>query len=175
MKSQGFTLFELMICTAVLAITLGLAIPSLFEQIKTIRTKVATHELLRAIESARTLAVTSNKRSVLLANQNDWEQGWALFIDYNNDGVLNGEETLKQQRKALKDIKIHANSHVEEYISFIGTGEGRKIGIENGGAFQVGTIKICPETSGKGYALILSRGGRTRIQNLTLAECAEVI
>lgn len=174
MKPQGFTLIELMITVLILAIILGLGIPGFFEQIKNIHTKVAMHDLLRAIESTRTLAVTSNKRTVLLANQEDWEQGWTLFIDENDDGELNGEETLKQDKKALTKVKIDANTHVKKYISFIGTGEGRKLGANNTGAFQVGTIKICPKAKGSGYALILSRGGRTRVKTLTQIECDEV-
>lgn len=174
MKPQGFTLIELMITVLILAIILGLGIPGFFEQIKNIHTKVAMHDLLRTIESARTLAVTSNKRTVLLANQEDWAQGWTLFIDENDDGELNGEESLKQEKKALTKVKIDANTHVEKYISFIGTGEGRKLGVNNTGAFQVGTIKICPNTKGSGYALILSRGGRTRVKTLTELECDEI-
>ena len=171
MQPQGFTLIELMICTVILAIILGLGIPSFSDQIRDVRTKVAMHELLRTIESARTLAVTSNKRTVLLANQEDWSQGWTLFIDENDDGELNGGETLKQHKAALTKVKINANTHVKKYISFIGTGEGRKVGLHNAGAFQVGTIKICPDTEGSGYALVLSRGGRTRVEKLSSAAC----
>jgi type IV fimbrial biogenesis protein FimT len=174
MKPKGFSLIELMVVLVISAIIIGFAIPSFFSLLKDINTKVAMHELLRAIESSRTLAVTSNNRTVLLANQEDWEQGWTLFIDKNHDGVLNGEETLKLQKKALNKVKISANTHVEKYISFIGTGEGRKLGSNGSGAFQVGTIKICPDTEGTGYALVISRGGRTRIKTLTTAECAEI-
>lgn len=174
MKPKGFSLIELMVVLVIAAIILGLAIPSFFGQLKDIRTKVAMHELLRAIESSRTLAVTSNRRAVLLAKEEDWAKGWTLFIDQNHDGELNGEETLKQERPALNQVKVDANSHVQKYISFIGTGEGRKLGANGGGAFQVGTINICPETEGAGYALIISRGGRTRVKNLTKIECDEI-
>jgi type IV fimbrial biogenesis protein FimT len=174
MKSQGFSLIELMVVLAISAIIIGLAIPNFLSQFRDIRTKIAMHELLRAIESSRTLAVTSNKRTVLLAKQEDWKQGWTLFIDNNHDGELNGEETLKLERNALSKVKISANAHVKKYISFIGTGEGRKLGANNSGAFQVGTIKICPDTEGTGYALIISRGGRTRIKPLTKTECDEI-
>ncbi len=174
MKPKGFSLIELMVVLVISAIIIGFAVPSFFSLLRDINTKVAMYELLRAIESSRSLAVTSNNRTVLLANQEDWEQGWTLFIDKNHDGELNGEETLKLQKKALNKVKISANTHVEKYISFIGTGEGRKLGPNGSGAFQVGTIKICPDTQGTGYALVISRGGRTRIKTLTTAECTEI-
>lgn len=171
MKQFGFTLFELLIVLLIASITLVIGIPSFSEQIKKSQTKVAMHDLLGAIESARSLAVQTNSRAVLLANQQDWTQGWRLFIDKNNDGELNGAEVTNSEKAALEHIKIQANTHVRNYISFIGTGEGRKIGVANGGAFQVGTIKICPIIKGEGYALVLSRGGRTRVKSLTLGEC----
>lgn len=174
MKQLGFTLFELLIVLLIVAITLVIGIPSFSEQIKNSRTKVAMHDLLGAIESTRSLAVHSNRRAVLLANQQDWGKGWTLFIDSNDDGELNGSESIQTAKSALKNIKIHANTHVRHYVSFIGTGEGRKVGKANGGTFQVGTIKICPTTKGEGYALILSRGGRTRVKPLTIKECNEI-
>jgi len=174
MKHLGFTLFELLIVLLIVSITLVLGIPSFSEQIKNSQTKIAMHDLLGAIESTRSLAVNTNSRAVLLANEQDWEKGWTLFIDNNDDGELNGAETIKFEKVALENIKIHANTHVRHYVSFIGTGEGRKIGRGDGGAFQVGTFKICPTDKGEGYALILSRGGRTRVRSLTIEECDQI-
>lgn len=174
MKPSGFTLFELLFVLAITSIVLALAIPSFSESLKKSRTKIAMHEFLRAIESTRSLAVHTNSRAVLLATEEDWTKGWSLFIDNNDDGEMNEEETVKIEKGEIKHIKIKANTHLNHYVSFIGTGEGRKVGLANGGAFQVGTIKICPDTDGEGYALILSRGGRTRVKPLTVAECDEL-
>lgn len=174
MKQFGFTLFELLIVLLIVSITLIIGIPSFSEQIKKSQTKVAMYDLLGAIESTRSLAVQTNSRAVLLANKRDWKEGWRLFVDKNNDGELNGAETIQSEKAALKHIKIQANTHVRDYISFIGTGEGRKVGVANGGAFQVGTIKICSTIKGDGYTLILSRGGRTRVKSLTAGECDSI-
>jgi len=174
MKQVGFTLFELLIVLLIISITLVIGIPSFSEQINKSKTKVAMHDLLSAIESTRSLAVYSNNRAVLLAHEKDWTQGWSVFLDKNNDGVLNENETLKFEQAPLPHIKIHANTHVHDYISFISTGEGRKVGSGDGGAFQVGTIKICPIAKGTGYSLILSRGGRTRVKSLTAKECSAI-
>ncbi|HEX7763222.1 MAG TPA: GspH/FimT family protein, partial [Cellvibrio sp.] len=151
MKQQGITLIELIAVLSILAIAISIAAPTFSEQIKHTQTKIAMHDLLRAIESARTLAVSSNSRTILFANQKDWTQGWSLFIDKNNDGVLNNDEILQQVTAVTSKIKIEANSHVKEYISFISTGEARKAGKSNGGALQLGTFNICPTIKGKGY------------------------
>jgi type IV fimbrial biogenesis protein FimT len=174
LKRLGFTLFELLIVLLITSILLAIAIPTFTEQINKLQTKVAMHELLGAIESARSIAVSTNKRTVLLANEGDWAKGWKVFVDHNDNGEINGSETVKIERDKLKNIKVSANAHLQEYVSFIGTGEGRKVGKADSGTFQVGTIKICPEHTGNGYALIISRGGRTRVSNLTSAECNEI-
>jgi type IV fimbrial biogenesis protein FimT len=172
MKHQGFTLLELLITLLITALILALAIPQFSEQIKKSRTQAATQTLLQAIETARTVAVMQNKRTLLVAN-GKWHEGWKLFVDLDNDGVEDPEEPIIHEASALKGIKITGNSPVQKYISFIATGEGRMAGKANGGAFLTGTLKICPERQGKGYKLVLSRGGRLRSQQLNEAECAK--
>jgi type IV fimbrial biogenesis protein FimT len=58
---------------------------------------------------------------------------------------------------------------MNSYIAFVGTGEGRQL-VTNG--FLSGNIKICPKIKGEGYSLILSKGGRTRLNKLTNADCS---
>lgn len=174
MKSKGLTLFELLISVSILSITLAFGIPGFNEMINKSRTKTAMLTLLDAIEAARATAVSHNSRATLLANNQQWEEGWVLFIDKNNDGQLSNDETPTITRGKLKGIKITASTPMDTYVSFIGTGEGRKSGHINRGAFLTGTIKICPEKTGEGYSLILSRGGRTRIDKLSTADCAQI-
>lgn len=170
MKHQGFTLLELLITLFIAALILELAIPQFSEQIKKNRTQAATQSLLQAIETARTVAVMQNKRTLLVAN-GKWHEGWKLFIDLDNDGNEDPDEPVVHEAGALKGIKITGNSPVQKYISFISTGEGRMTGKANGGAFLTGTLTVCPETPGNGYKLVLSRGGRLRSEKLEIADC----
>lgn len=171
MESRGFTLFELMITLVIVCITLAIAIPSFDKQIRHSRTEAATLTLLSAIEASRSTAVFHNSRTMLLATNKKWHDGWILFIDTDDDGTLDNEETVVQSEAPLKGVFISARAPANEYISFIGTGEGRKPGKRNAGALLMGTIKICPEQKGPGYSLVLSRGGRTRVAKLTEEDC----
>lgn len=174
MKNQGLTLFELLLTLTILSIILSIGIPSFARIIRNNQTQSATAALVDAIESARSLAVMRNQRSLLLA-QDHWEKGWALFIDSNSNGVRDQNEGVVSQGGALSGVKISANGFLQTYVSFIGTGEGRSDGgSSDNGAFLAGSIKVCPETEGEGYKLILSRGGRLRSENLSVAECAEI-
>ncbi len=171
MRQHGLTLFELLITLVIAFLILGIGIPGFSAILEKTRTKAATYELLDAIKAARSLAVHHNSRAVLRAN-GDWQQGWQLFEDLNHDGQVNGDERVLSQGSTFQGVNIKANTHVKEYISFVGTGEGRKVGNGEQGAFQVGTIKICPEQEGRGYALVLSVGGRTRLEKIEQSECA---
>lgn len=164
MKPQGFTLIEQLIALSILAIVLALGIPSLSEQIKNSHTKAAMHDLLHAIETTRTLAVSTNKRTVLLATDEDWTKGWKLFIDTDGNSELNEVEAVKLENQGLTEVKADPNTHVKKHVIFIGTGE----------VSQVGTIKICPKAAGTGYALVISRGGRTRVKALNAETCAAI-
>lgn len=170
MKSQGFTLFELIVTLAILLIILTIGIPSFNKQIIQSRTKAATLTLLDAIETTRSTAVFQNKRIVLLAKDKKWHLGWTQFIDKNSNGTLEDDEILNINPK-LVGVFSKTKAPMDAYISFIGTGEGKQISAAEDGGFLAGTINICPEQKGEGYALILSKGGRTRVGKLQAVDC----
>lgn len=170
MKHYGFTLYELLITLAVIAITLTISLPGFSKTIQNTRTKTAALEFLAAIEQARSAAVFSNTRSVLAA-ETEWHSGWSLFLDANDNGIFDADEKLIAEHEPLDAVIIKGNTHVKERISFISTGEGRAPGKANTGVVLVGTLTICPISHGAGYKIILSKGGRSRISKITEAEC----
>lgn len=171
MKHQGFTLLELLITLAVIAITLTIGIPSFNKTIQNNRTKTATLSLLDAIETTRATAVFRNKRVVLIATDTKWHHGWTLFVDNNNNGTLESDDETLLFNEKLIGVVSTSRSPMNAYVSFVGTGEGRQVSNNGDGGFLAGTIKICPEKEGDGYSLVLSKGGRTRIGKLSVIEC----
>lgn len=170
MLSRGYTLIELLFTLSIVAITLTIGIPSLSQQVEKAQTKNAAQRLRDALEHARSLAVFQNTRSVLIANNQRWENGWVLFPDANSNGVQDANEATIEFGDELEQVRIKASAPMNTYISFIGTGESRQIGRINGGRFMAGNIEICPRNSGEGYKLILARGGRTRTLPLSRQE-----
>ncbi|QEI14277.1 prepilin-type N-terminal cleavage/methylation domain-containing protein [Cellvibrio japonicus] len=174
MKHQGFTLFELLITLVILAIILGIGLPSFSAQLQKTRVQTAVDLLINAIQTARSVAVAKNKRTLLIARDKEWHQGWYLFVDENQNGLQDIDEPTLLLAAPLKKVKIQGNSSVKTYISFVGTGEGRLIGKSpNSGAFMAGTLTICPEYKGTGIKLVLSRGGRLRYTPITEEECLQ--
>jgi type IV fimbrial biogenesis protein FimT len=171
MKEHGFTLLELLITVSVIAILFALAVPGFSNQLQSARTRTVTLDLLQSASHARTLAVTQGRRTTLRQRE-QWELGWDVFIDENNNGVLDEDEVLVHRREAVPGVRISANQPVRQYISYISTGESRYVGSAQGGAFQAGTFSICPTDSGAGYRLVLARSGRLRMETQTELECA---
>ena len=171
MKFAGFTLYELLITLAVIAITLTIGVPSFNKAIQDSRTKTAALALLEAIETTRSTAVFLNQSTILTAVNNKWHEGWTLFVDTNNNEVLDDNDKIIRVNEGLDSVITSALSPMNRYVAFIGTGEGHQLTTRG---FLSGHIKICPKAQGDGYKLILSKGGRTRVEKLPNTDCNTV-
>jgi len=170
MRSFGFTLVELLTTLSISAILVAVGLPNFFKQIQKSRVETAMLSLQESLQFTRISAVSTNKRATI-ASLVMWEEGWEVFIDLNNNGSREPNEDVLKQGEKLNGIRISATGPVENYVSYIGTGEGEKANGRTGGAFQAGTFTICPETKGGGYKLTLARGGRVRKDEITEREC----
>lgn len=173
MRQQGFSLPELISCTCIVSTLFFWGLPNLFHQIQNNKVKTFSQSLMGGIEFTRERAVSANKRTTL-HKQIRWEDGWEIFVDANNNGVKDSNEEALISQPGTEGIKIQTNNPTDEYISFIGTGESRKANGHPGGAFLAGSISVCAASPGKGYKLILARGGRLRMTELSTAECAAI-
>lgn len=170
MKQQGFTLLELITALIILMLILTLGLPGFSSQIQKTRTRTAALELMHAVHHTRTLAASKNKRATL-THLGQWEAGWEAFIDNNNNGLRDQDEEPMFQAGPVKAVAIYTNRPVKKYVSFIGTGESRLVGRADAGGFQAGRFRVCSPETQTGYALILARSGRMRIEELAARKC----
>ncbi|TAK62529.1 GspH/FimT family pseudopilin [Methylobacter sp.] len=103
-KSLGFTLIELIVTISIVAILVGIAIPSFSSVIRSTRLTTYANELVTSLNLARSEAV---KRGVQVSvrrkgstNQN-WDSGWDIFTDLDGDGILDTVDTLLKTYPAL--------------------------------------------------------------------------
>ncbi len=107
---SGFTLFELIIVLAIVAILAAVAVPSMESSITKNSVKSLQRTYLRALSYARGEAVSRNKLVSICpsidglacdTSNHDWSGGWLIFIDdgtasaYGNGQLDAGEELLR--------------------------------------------------------------------------------
>lgn len=108
--ARGFTMLELMVVVAILAVLAALAGPSLVPIIERWRVRQAVEEMTATIAYARSEAITRGGNVVVLRSTPgtaqcalptsvaDWRCGWTVFDDVNGNGTqddANTEVTLR--------------------------------------------------------------------------------
>jgi type IV fimbrial biogenesis protein FimT len=178
-RTSGFTLLELLVAVTALLVLLLVAAPSMSALANSVKLTSASNSFLSHIYLARSEAIKRNGRVVLCkssdgatcATSGGWEQGWIVFHDTNNNGIVDGEELVIARQQALPAaIKFTGNQNVAKYVSFEPTGSTRLAG----GGFQAGTLTLCRQSAASNEArqIILNAVGRPRVQKLEIASCA---
>lgn len=171
MPQRGLTLLELLVTLVILSLLLSIGLPSLQAQIERTRTLTLTRSLQEAIQATRHRAVGRNGRATLAA-LGSWENGWELFDDANHNGERDAGETLVlSHRVESESVSIEGNDRMDEYISYVGTGESRHASGTPLGGFLAGTITICSHNANRHYKLVLARMGRVRRAEIEADEC----
>lgn len=108
---RGFTLVELVVAMALLAVLTMLAGPSFTETLRGWRRDSATRELATTLNLARSESIKSSRQMVACPSTNgtacvagtEWRNGWLLYVDdgagtpanASNQVLNNGERILK--------------------------------------------------------------------------------
>ncbi|MBL8310082.1 MAG: GspH/FimT family pseudopilin [Burkholderiales bacterium] len=168
----GFTLIELMVTVAVLAILAAIAIPSMSQLIVRSRMDATLHEFVSAINMARSEAVRRATRVTLCRATGPttcggagttWASGWIVFVDdLATAGLIDaGEEIIKSRSAWVGMDSVITSASVSGSISYTSNGQ-----LEN--AFNLGQIAFTPKggaASDMRYVCI-NRTGRPRVDEL---------
>ncbi len=129
-KQKGFTLIELMITVAILAIVLTIAAPSFNEQIQNNRSIALGEDLATALIYARVEAVKRGRAVSLCASNADntgcsndsadWSNGWLVLLDDAAD--TSTSVTAGQVLQVWTDVPGNATVTVERATTLAGTG-----------------------------------------------------
>ena len=114
-KSNGFTLIELMVVLAILSILSLVAAPNFISFVRNSELTSTTNSFIGAISTARSEAMKRNTYVLVTPRTgNQWSSGWKIFVDKNFNATFDAGETI-----------ISESNDVPEKISITGNGTAR--------------------------------------------------
>ncbi|WP_395009572.1 GspH/FimT family pseudopilin [Undibacterium sp.] len=159
---RGFTLIDLLVSLAILAILLAVAIPSLSDVFLSSKLGSYANNLVASAHLARSEAIKSNVAVIMCASTNGttcgaggWESGWI---------VLNGVNVIQRQQSEMKGYKITESTGLTR-LSFQASGVG---------ATQA-TLTVCraEPTAGKEERVVdISATGKPSVSKTATGNCA---
>lgn len=153
-KQRGFTLVELLVTLAIVAIVATFAVPSFSTLSANNRITATSNTLVGVFNLARAEAV---KRSRIIRVSprlgTNWSSGAVVWEDVNGDGALQDSEIIRSETFAGGDLSVAANAAVR----FTGGGLSS----------TTPQVDICDGRTGEtGRRLTISTGGRVRAEDL---------
>lgn len=170
---QGFTLIEMMVVVAIVAILAALAGPSFRDLIDGWRVRSAVEEITNTIYYARSEAIkrggrVSVRKNCATGTNQEWQCGWIVFTDADSNGALKAAspdlDVVLQTFPAQTGVNVN---HIRN-TSFFTLDRWGQINGLGAASFSI-TPAPLGVASRHASALCISSGGRVRVIKDTVA------
>ena len=165
-QKNGFTLIELIITIAIVAIITTLALPHFHEIMAKQETIKTSHKLISSIQLAKSHATLQHSNVVICPSQdklncqiNHWNSGFIVFLDSNKNRQVNASERIiLTESTDLKYGNLNWRGTLSIPSLTFQAANGLPIG-SNGSFYYCSTHQQSP------HKIILSNMGHVRIEN----------
>ncbi len=100
---NGFTLVELLVTISIVAVLLTIGLPSFVTFVNNNQISSATNDLVYSVHMARSEAIKRGTQvRVASRSGSDWNNGWTVQADVNNDGDYEDAEDILMQWEPLQ-------------------------------------------------------------------------
>lgn len=106
-QQRGFTLIEMAVTTTIASVLAAAAVPSFSDYIGRQRLSLTVNEIQASLSLARSEAMGQGGRVAVMPASDGWANGWHVFHDANDNGVLDdGERVVQHVGPSAKGITI---------------------------------------------------------------------
>jgi type IV fimbrial biogenesis protein FimT len=144
MKRTGITLIELLIVLLIASVLMGAAVPSFHHTLQRLRLQAAVNDLLAAIDQTRSQAMARGDKVLLAPLQDEWQSGWAVFLDQNGNRRPDaGERVFYRHDPLPTGVSINAkftSGNSPAYLAY--NAAGRSCSADNSLAARWGTLSV---------------------------------
>jgi type IV fimbrial biogenesis protein FimT len=102
-KNTGFTLLELVMSMAIVAIMVTMAIPSMLSTVSDSRLTSQANGLVLSLNAARSESIKRGKIVAVGRTSTDWRDGWQVFVDENASLAFDAGEEVVHTSGPIKE------------------------------------------------------------------------
>jgi type IV fimbrial biogenesis protein FimT len=167
-KKSGFTLLELLITVALIAVVTALAIPGMSTFSKNDRLTTNINTMIGHLAYARSEAVKSSAQVSICASSDaanctggNWEDGWIVYVDSDSNGSFSedtttGEVILRANQALDGGNKLSPTANYASQVTYD----------NRGFVTATGGFLLCDNRNGAfGKTITISNTGRVRFQD----------
>jgi type IV fimbrial biogenesis protein FimT len=166
---MGLTLIELLVTIVILAILLSIAVPNFITFVQNSRLVGQTNDLVTSLNYARSEAIKRGVRVSVCNRLNNttcsgaavfnWDTGWLVFVNPNNNAVADAGETVLQVRQPLEKGNTLRTAGIQ------------RVTYQNSGfSGNADTFRLCDSRgTASGRAIVVSFQGRVSTSTGTTA------
>ncbi len=162
-KTSGFSLLELLLTLALVAIVFAIGIPSMNTFIQNDRLVTQINTLVGHLSYARSEAVKRSQQVAVCVSSNttsctggnNWEDGWIIYVDLDGDGSFTAGEPVLRAQQQLEGANTLGSGAIGSQVTYDYRGFVD--------AASIGTFSLCDSRGASyGKAISISPTGRVR-------------
>ena len=156
-QQNGFSMLELLLVIAIIAIVAAVLIPTIASALPKYRLRSAVRQLVIDFKQARLEAIKSNRNTLIVFTPElvaSAGGSYQLCVDTDSDGACGGSELLKTTAMP-RDVLLYTTNF-----------GGNDTGYSNQGLpLETGRVELRDSTDTHRYALVLSSAGGVRLES----------